>query len=266
MDSRGQWHPSDQELRKFSNGRLDDGRSESINNHLLECPACQRRVSEMSSDSFLGRLRKIIQRQRIADATALRIYNNVQQLPANCFGGLVPRWLPIGPTRPAIPLCDMFSHAAHDRGHDCYRPVARGMKSGGSQTCELTAWAVRRAAQTASFSSFAGRKAIFLLALIFMASPVAGFRPILAARFRTWRMPRPVRRILSPFLRCRVVSVTRSPSTASACFFGRSWLSDNEAARCLRVMVGLAAALAVVADFLAEGAAFLAGGMMISLS
>ena len=43
MDSRGQWHPSDQELRKFSNGRLDDGRSESINNHLLECPACQRR-------------------------------------------------------------------------------------------------------------------------------------------------------------------------------------------------------------------------------
>ncbi len=38
---------------------------------------------------------------------------------------------------------------------------------------------------TASFSSFAGRKAIFLLALILMASPVAGFRPIRAARFRT---------------------------------------------------------------------------------
>ena len=33
---------------------------------------------------------------------------------------------------------------------------------------------------TASFSSFAGRKATFLLALILMASPVAGFRPIRA--------------------------------------------------------------------------------------
>jgi hypothetical protein len=38
---------------------------------------------------------------------------------------------------------------------------------------------------TASFSSLAGRNAIFLLALILMASPVAGFRPIRAARFRT---------------------------------------------------------------------------------
>jgi hypothetical protein len=36
---------------------------------------------------------------------------------------------------------------------------------------------------TASFSSFAGRKAIFLLALIWMVSPVAGLRPIRAARF-----------------------------------------------------------------------------------
>jgi hypothetical protein len=37
----------------------------------------------------------------------------------------------------------------------------------------------------------AGHNAIFLLALILMALPVAGFRPIHAARFRTWRMPRP---------------------------------------------------------------------------
>ena len=50
----------------------------------------------------------------------------------------------------------------------------------------------------------------------------SGFRPILAARFRTWRMPSPVKRILSPLLRCLVVSVTKSPSMASACFFGRS--------------------------------------------
>jgi hypothetical protein len=35
---------------------------------------------------------------------------------------------------------------------------------------------------TASFSSLAGRNAIFLLALILIASPVVGFRPIPAAR------------------------------------------------------------------------------------
>jgi hypothetical protein len=86
----------------------------------------------------LGCLSKIIQHQRIADATALGIYDNIQQLPANCFGRLVPRWLPIGPTRPTIPLCDMFSHAAHDSDRDCYWPVARDVKCVGSQTCELT--------------------------------------------------------------------------------------------------------------------------------
>ena len=85
----------------------------------------------------------------------------------------------------------------------------------------------------------------------------------LAARFRTWRMPRPVRRILSPLLRCCVVSVTKSPSTASACFFGRSWLSDKAAARCLSVTVVCGAAFAGPADFLAAGVAFLAGGMTI---
>ena len=50
-------------------------------------------------------------------------------------------------------------------------------------------------------------------------------------------VPRPFRRILSPFLRWRVVNVTKSPSTASACLFARSWLSANTAARCLIVTV-----------------------------
>src|SRR5271166_1428947 len=102
---------------------------------------------------------------------------------------------------------------------------------------------------TASFSSLAGRKATFLLAFILIASPVAGLRPILAARFRTWRMPKPVKRILLPFLRWRVVSVTKSPRMASACFFGTSWLSDKAAAKCLSVTVACA----------------FAGGMTISL-
>jgi hypothetical protein len=40
---------------------------------------------------------------------------------------------------------------------------------------------VSTASQMDSFSSLAGRKAIFLLALIRMASPVAGLRPMRAA-------------------------------------------------------------------------------------
>ena len=39
--------------------------------------------------------------------------------------------------------------------------------------------------QTASFSSLAGRKATFLEALMWICSPVAGLRPMRAARLRT---------------------------------------------------------------------------------
>ena len=50
-------HPTEQTLSDFSLGKLDDGQAEIINNHINECPDCQRVVAEMSSDSFLGRLR-----------------------------------------------------------------------------------------------------------------------------------------------------------------------------------------------------------------
>jgi hypothetical protein len=90
---------------------------------------------------------------------------------------------------------------------------------------------------TASFSSLAGRNAIFLLAAIFIDAPVAGFRPIRAGSARTCRMPSPVSRILSPCFRYRAASATRSPNTDSATFFGRSWSSANSAAICLSVMV-----------------------------
>ena len=43
----------------------------------------------------------------------------------------------------------------------------------------------RSRVQTVSFSSLATRKATFLLALILIASPVAGLRPMRAARFLT---------------------------------------------------------------------------------
>src|SRR5262249_7126125 len=55
--------------------------------------------------------------------------------------------------------------------------------------------------QTASLSSLAARNATFLLALIWIGSPVAGLRPMRAARLRTTRTPRPAMRMRSPFFR-----------------------------------------------------------------
>jgi hypothetical protein len=118
-----------------------------------------------------------------------------------------------------------------------------------------------RSADSHRLFQFLGRPECDLLARLDLAvAPVAGFRPILAARFRTWSIPRPVRRNLAPFFRWRVVSVTKSPSTASACFFAMSWLSANSAARCLSVTVGCAAAFAGAAffgGFLGRGGSFL---------
>jgi formylglycine-generating enzyme required for sulfatase activity len=52
-------HPTDPTLQAYGLGRLDDASAESVNKHLGSCPDCQRRVAEMSSDSFLGRLRQV---------------------------------------------------------------------------------------------------------------------------------------------------------------------------------------------------------------
>jgi hypothetical protein len=40
-------------------GKLDDVSSQSVSKHLEGCDHCQRRVAELSSDSFLGRLRDV---------------------------------------------------------------------------------------------------------------------------------------------------------------------------------------------------------------
>ena len=51
-------HPSDQTLHSYGLGKLDDVSSESVSKHLEGCDSCQRRVAELSSDEFLGRLRE----------------------------------------------------------------------------------------------------------------------------------------------------------------------------------------------------------------
>ncbi len=49
-------HPTDRVLQSFGLGKLDDQSAESVSEHLDSCPDCQRRVAEMSSDTFLGKL------------------------------------------------------------------------------------------------------------------------------------------------------------------------------------------------------------------
>ncbi len=56
MNSSRAAHPSDETLQSYGLGKLDDQSSESVSNHLESCPACQRRVAELSSDSFLDKL------------------------------------------------------------------------------------------------------------------------------------------------------------------------------------------------------------------
>jgi serine/threonine protein kinase len=59
MDDQPVRHPTDQTLHAYGLGKLDDASAESVNMHLEGCPACSRRVAELSADSFLGRLRDV---------------------------------------------------------------------------------------------------------------------------------------------------------------------------------------------------------------
>src|ERR1700722_292252 len=57
MDAAQSLHPTDETLRTFALGKLSDLSAEAINEHLMECNDCRKRVAEMSSDSFLQRVR-----------------------------------------------------------------------------------------------------------------------------------------------------------------------------------------------------------------
>ncbi|MGP0069739.1 MAG: protein kinase domain-containing protein [Isosphaeraceae bacterium] len=50
-------HPTDQTLQSYGLGKLDDLLVEVVSQHLDSCADCRRRVAELSSDSFLGKLR-----------------------------------------------------------------------------------------------------------------------------------------------------------------------------------------------------------------
>jgi formylglycine-generating enzyme required for sulfatase activity/serine/threonine protein kinase len=57
MDAAPACHPTERTLSSYGLGRLDDASAEAVNKHLASCSVCRRRVAELSSDSFLDRLR-----------------------------------------------------------------------------------------------------------------------------------------------------------------------------------------------------------------
>ncbi len=57
MDAAPSLHPTDQTLSSFGLGKLDDRLTEAVTQHLEGCADCRKRISEMSADSFLGRIR-----------------------------------------------------------------------------------------------------------------------------------------------------------------------------------------------------------------
>jgi len=57
MDTTSKLHPTDQTLRSFGLGMLDDASGELVQKHLEGCPDCRRHVAEVTSDTFLDRLR-----------------------------------------------------------------------------------------------------------------------------------------------------------------------------------------------------------------
>ncbi len=58
MDSLGMDHPSDQTLCAYGVGELRGALVNSVHSHLEFCAGCRQRVSELSADTFLGRLRE----------------------------------------------------------------------------------------------------------------------------------------------------------------------------------------------------------------
>jgi hypothetical protein len=52
-------HPTDQILRAYAIGKLNNVSSQSVSKYLELCNSCQRRAAGLSSDSCLGRLRDV---------------------------------------------------------------------------------------------------------------------------------------------------------------------------------------------------------------
>ena len=98
-------HPPDQTLCSYGLGKLDADAAESVNKHLESCPACRCRVAELSSDSFLGRLREAQARPDFPSPTVSSVGKIMAKEPERRFQE--PMWESLIDLREQHPLFDM---------------------------------------------------------------------------------------------------------------------------------------------------------------
>jgi serine/threonine protein kinase len=63
MEPKASLHPADETLVSYGLGQLDETVAGTVSQHLEQCAPCRQRVAELSSDSFVGRLREAQPRQ-----------------------------------------------------------------------------------------------------------------------------------------------------------------------------------------------------------
>ncbi len=100
MDAFPSTHPTSESLRAYSLGRLDDTSAEAVGRHLEQCPECLSLVAEMTSDTFLDKLRGV-QAGPMISASSAEIPAEAQ---TNGGGATLLRRPPETRLRPVLPL------------------------------------------------------------------------------------------------------------------------------------------------------------------
>ena len=103
MNAQPSPHPTDQTLYAYGLGKLDDAAAGSVHRHLEACPDCRRRVAELSSDSFLGRLRDAKARPDSARPRRLRHRRPLDARRARRMPGTAPGRAPCRRGWPTTP-------------------------------------------------------------------------------------------------------------------------------------------------------------------
>jgi serine/threonine protein kinase len=112
MDAASSDHPTREALNSYSLGKLDEYFAQSVSRHLDSCPECQRRVAEMSSDSFLGKLQDV-------QARPDRALGGMSQLAISTTG--------VGPAIGAPPLAETLPPGLADHpDYEIKRELGRG--------------------------------------------------------------------------------------------------------------------------------------------
>ena len=60
MDAAPSLHPTDQTLSSYGLGKLDNRAAEAVDEHLIHCSDCRKRVAEMSADSETFRFASVL--------------------------------------------------------------------------------------------------------------------------------------------------------------------------------------------------------------